>query len=77
MKASELIKELEKQISENGDCDIYIESLSDSGNFSIINNVKLCHEIYDGKWNPETQRRSTKQDIFLLGQNGYGEFSDD
>lgn len=31
MKASELIKELEKQISENGDCEVMLENRSDCG----------------------------------------------
>lgn len=74
MKASELIKELQKSIDKNGDLDIYIEGLDDSGVYSDINAVKPMNGIYTGKWNPETKNNTINQKIFLIGNSEYGEF---
>jgi hypothetical protein len=67
MKASELIKELQKNIDKNGDREIYIECLDDTGIYSGINAIKPKNKIYTGKGH-------IKEKIFLLGEIGYGDF---
>ena len=71
MKASELIKELERQISENGDCVVYYENTSDYGHYSEIDNLKIENAVYILDEDLTNKPRTINQKSFILDRKTF------